>query len=116
MNEALKEFFFETAIRSGETMKAFITRFITVERKLREQGVELPSEVKGWFMLRKLHLDHNRPGGYDFDSDSWFFQGGGGVTSCEGHSGQLQRKQQARAEGHLCGRRGHERADIKLMG
>ncbi|CAK9001698.1 H3 lysine-79 specific) [Durusdinium trenchii] len=60
MNEALKEFFFETAIRSGETMKAFITRFITVERKLREQGVELPSEVRGWFMLRKLHLDHNQ--------------------------------------------------------
>lgn len=30
MNEALKEFFFETSIRSGETMKAFITRFAAV--------------------------------------------------------------------------------------
>ena len=60
MNEALKEFFFETAIRSGEPMKAFITRFVTVERKLREQGVTLPDEVQGWFMLRKLHLDTNQ--------------------------------------------------------
>ncbi|CAK9019993.1 unnamed protein product [Durusdinium trenchii] len=60
MNEALKEFFFETSIRSGETMKAFITRFMTVERKLQEQGVALPEEVQGWFMLRKLHLDANQ--------------------------------------------------------
>ena len=57
MNEALKEFFFETQIRSGETMHAFATRFSTSIRKLEEQDVKLPDPVKGWFLLRKLHLD-----------------------------------------------------------
>eukprot|EP00434_Breviolum_minutum_P016323 symbB.v1.2.014384.t1/scaffold1052.1/size141681/1 len=60
MNEALKEFFFETQIRSGETMQAFATRFSTTIRKLEEQEVKLPDAVKGWFLLRKLHLDSSQ--------------------------------------------------------
>ena len=60
MNEALKEFFFETQIRPGETMQAFATRFSTTIRKLEEQEVKLPDPVKGWFLLRKLHLDSSQ--------------------------------------------------------
>lgn len=52
MREALNQFFFETSIRSGESMKAFPTKFATCYRKLVQQEVELPSQVQEWFLLR----------------------------------------------------------------
>ena len=57
MSEALKEYFYETQIRSGESMKNFCTRVATSHRKLQDQGVTLPAEVQGWFLIRKLHLE-----------------------------------------------------------
>ena len=38
-------------------MHAFATRFSNSIRKLEEQDVKLPDQVKGWFLLRKLHFD-----------------------------------------------------------
>ena len=38
-------------------MKNFCTRVATSHRKLQDQGVTLPEEVQGWFLMRKLHLD-----------------------------------------------------------
>ena len=38
-------------------MKTFSTRFQTTYKKLNEQGVQLPAEVQGWFLLRKLRLN-----------------------------------------------------------
>lgn len=60
MNEALKEFFFEVQIKPGEAMKSFITRLATSHRKLAEQGVSLPKEVQGWFLMKKMRLDSNQ--------------------------------------------------------
>ena len=60
MNDALKEFFFEVQIKPGEAMKSFITRLATSHRKLAEQGVSLPSEVQGWFLMKKMRLDSNQ--------------------------------------------------------
>lgn len=57
MSEALKGYFFETQIRGGESMKNFCTGVATSHRKLQDQGVTLPEEVQGWFLMRKLHLD-----------------------------------------------------------
>ena len=60
MNDALKEFFFDVQIKPGEAMKSFITRLATSHRKLAEQGVSLPKEVQGWFLLKKMRLDSNQ--------------------------------------------------------
>ena len=57
MAEALREYFQELTVKPGELMKNFVTRLATAERKLQEQGVNLPTEVQGWFMLRKMRLD-----------------------------------------------------------
>ena len=57
MSEALKGYFFETQFRGGESMKNFCTGVATSHRKLQDQGVTLPEEVQGWFLMRKLHLD-----------------------------------------------------------
>ena len=57
MAEALKEYFFDVSIRPGEVAKNFVTRLGTSSRKLEEQGVKLPPELKGWFLIRKLRLD-----------------------------------------------------------
>ena len=60
MSEALKEFFFDVQIKQGEAMKSFITRLATSHRKLVDQGVTLPKEVQGWFLLKKMRLDSNQ--------------------------------------------------------
>ena len=57
MSEALREYFFDTQIRGGESMKNFCTRVATSHRKLQEQGVTLPEEVQRWFLTRKLRLE-----------------------------------------------------------
>lgn len=57
---ALKGFFYDLSIRNGETYRQFITRYDTAVRKLKEQGVDLPSVVKGFMLLRKLKLDANQ--------------------------------------------------------
>ena len=60
LQNALKGFFYELNIRNGETYPQFITRYDTAVRKLKEQGVDLPSVVKGFMLLRKLKLDANQ--------------------------------------------------------
>lgn len=57
---ALKGFFYDLSIRNGEAYLQFITRYDTAVRKLKEQGVDLPSVVKCFMLLRKLKLDANQ--------------------------------------------------------
>ena len=44
-------------IKQGETYRQFIVRLETTYRHLASHNIELPSEVKGWFLLKKLCLD-----------------------------------------------------------
>ena len=44
-------------IRQGEEFRAFIVRLETSYRLLVAHEVELPREVRGWFLMKKLHLD-----------------------------------------------------------
>ena len=55
--EALWEYFYEVSVKNGEQLKNFVTRLTTTNRKLEQQGVKLPSEVQGWFLVRKMKLD-----------------------------------------------------------
>ena len=57
LSEALREYFYDVTIKQGELLKNFVTRFTTAHRKLEEQGVKLPEEVQGWFLVRKMRLD-----------------------------------------------------------
>lgn len=60
LQNALKGYFYDLNIKSGETYPQFITRYDTAVRKLREQQVDLPEVVKGFMLLRKLKLDVNQ--------------------------------------------------------
>ena len=55
--EALREYFYEVSVKNGEQLKNFVTRLTTASRKLEQQSVKLPSEVQGWFLVRKMKLD-----------------------------------------------------------
>ena len=55
--EALREYFYEISVKNGEQLKNFVTRLTTANRKLEQQSVKLPSEVQGWFLVRKMKLD-----------------------------------------------------------
>ncbi|CAE7239733.1 TY1B-A [Symbiodinium sp. CCMP2592] len=57
LHKHLSEYFYGTAIRSGETFRNMTVRLDTAYRRLQGHKVELPSEVRGWFLLRKLQLD-----------------------------------------------------------
>ena len=57
LHHALKEYFYTVTIKQGETYRNFLVRLDTAYRKLVQHGVELPSEVQGWFLMRKLHLE-----------------------------------------------------------
>ena len=57
LSEALREYFYDVTIKQNELLKNFVTRFTTAHRKLEEQGVDLPEEVQGWFLVRKMRLD-----------------------------------------------------------
>ena len=56
----LKEYFYKSVIKQGETYRQFIVRLETTYRHLTAHNIELPSEVKGWFLLKKLCLDNTQ--------------------------------------------------------
>ena len=59
LHNHLNAYFYDTSIRSGETFRNMTVRLDSAYRRLQEHSVELPSEVRGWFLLRKLQLDQS---------------------------------------------------------
>ncbi|CAE7785104.1 unnamed protein product [Symbiodinium sp. KB8] len=59
LHNRLNAYFYGTSIRSGETFRNMTVRLDSAYRRLQEHSVELPSEVRGWFLLRKLQLDQS---------------------------------------------------------
>ena len=57
LHNHLQEYFYGISIKQGETYRNLMVRLETAYRRLQEHSVELPDEVKGWFLLRKLNLD-----------------------------------------------------------
>ncbi|CAE7637419.1 PCSK5 [Symbiodinium sp. CCMP2592] len=57
LQKYLNEYFFKTQIKAGETYRNLTIRVDTAYRNLQEVKVQLPDEVRGWFLLRKLALD-----------------------------------------------------------
>ena len=53
----LKEYFYKSVIKQGETYRQFVVRLETVYRHLAASNITLPDEVKGWLLLKKLALD-----------------------------------------------------------
>ena len=53
----LKEYFYKSVIKQGETYRQFVVRLETVYRHLSASNITLPDEVKGWLLLKKLALD-----------------------------------------------------------
>ncbi|CAE7833538.1 rluD [Symbiodinium sp. KB8] len=57
LHKHLTEYFFGTGIRANESYRNLTVRLETAYRRLQEHSVELPEEVRGWFLSRKLQLD-----------------------------------------------------------
>ncbi|CAE7879526.1 GIP, partial [Symbiodinium microadriaticum] len=57
LHNHLHEYFYELKIRPGESYRNMTVRLDTSYRRLQEHSVELPEEVRGWFLLQKLKLD-----------------------------------------------------------
>lgn len=57
LHNHLQEYFYGLQIKPGETFRNMMVRLDSAYRRLREHSVELPTEVRGWFVLRKLQLD-----------------------------------------------------------
>lgn len=57
LHHHLQEFFYSLQIRPGETYRNLEVRMQTSYRRLQEHSLELPSEVRGWFLVRKLQLE-----------------------------------------------------------
>ncbi len=55
-----KGYFYDLVIKPGESFQQFVVRHDVALRKLKEQEIELPSQVKGFMLLKKLRLDHNQ--------------------------------------------------------
>ena len=53
----MKEYFYGIQIKDGESYRNFMIRLETCYRNLTRHKLELPDEVRGWFLLRKLALD-----------------------------------------------------------
>eukprot|EP00435_Cladocopium_sp_Y103_P023289 s3061_g5.t1 len=53
----LREYFYKSVIKQGETYRQFIVRLETTYRHLTQHNITLPDEVKGWLLLKKLCLD-----------------------------------------------------------
>ncbi|CAE7275194.1 unnamed protein product [Symbiodinium microadriaticum] len=56
LHNHLQEYFYGLQIKPGETFRNMMVRLDSAYRRLREHSVELPTEVRGWFVLRKLQL------------------------------------------------------------
>ena len=57
LHRGLREYFYQVMIKPGESYRNFMVRLDTSYRKLVEHSIELPDEVQGWFLMRKLGLD-----------------------------------------------------------
>ncbi|CAE7255665.1 unnamed protein product [Symbiodinium sp. CCMP2592] len=57
LHKHLTEYFYGVSIKGGETYRNLMVRLETSYRRLQEHTVELPEEVRGWFLLRKLGMD-----------------------------------------------------------
>ncbi|CAE7298082.1 GIP [Symbiodinium sp. CCMP2592] len=57
LHNHLQEYFYGLQIKSGESYRNMMVRMDTSYRRLQEHSVELPAEVRGWFLVRKLQLD-----------------------------------------------------------
>ncbi|CAE7889512.1 unnamed protein product, partial [Symbiodinium necroappetens] len=57
LHNHLQEYFYGLQIKPGESYRNMIVRLDSAYRRLQEHSVELPTEVRGWFVLRKLQLD-----------------------------------------------------------
>ena len=57
LQKALRTFFYELQVKPAETYQQFLARYASADRLLQEQKVELPSEVKGYMLIKKLKLD-----------------------------------------------------------
>ena len=59
LHKDLQEYFYGLKIRPGETYRNLTVRLDTSYRRLKEHAVELPDEVKGWFLLQKMQLEQS---------------------------------------------------------
>ena len=57
LQTALKGFFYDLSIKPGESFQQFLARYDAAIRRLREQKVELPKEVRGFMLIKKLRLE-----------------------------------------------------------
>lgn len=57
LQRVMREYFYTITVKEGETFRNFITRLETAYKALVRNGVELPEEVRGWMLLKKLALD-----------------------------------------------------------
>ena len=57
LQKYLKEYFYKCGIKQGETFRQFGVRLETIYRHLGEHDINLPSEVRGWFLMKKMSLD-----------------------------------------------------------
>lgn len=57
LQESLKGFFYELAVKQGESFRQFAARFAAARRKLEEQKIQLPEVVLGFMFMKKLKLD-----------------------------------------------------------
>lgn len=57
LQRVMRDNFYVIVIKEAETYRNFITRLDTAYEALARNGVELPEEVKGWMLLKKLALE-----------------------------------------------------------
>ena len=60
LQRALKEYFYQVSIKPNEEFRAFIVRLESTYRLLVTHGCELPKEVRGWLLMKKMHLDQTQ--------------------------------------------------------
>lgn len=60
LQTALKGFFYDLSIKPGESFQQFLARYVAAVRRLREQKVELPKEVRGFMLIKKLRLENQQ--------------------------------------------------------
>lgn len=60
LQTALKGFFYDLSIKPGESFQQFLARYDAAVRRLREQKVELPKEVRGFMLIKKLRLENQQ--------------------------------------------------------
>ncbi|CAE6959443.1 GIP [Symbiodinium sp. CCMP2456] len=57
LHNHLQEYFYDLRIRPGESYRNMMVRQETAYRRLQEHALELPEEVRGWFILQKLQME-----------------------------------------------------------